>query len=208
MAGLLACSFLSIGQSGSHKEAKEILKKASDKIKSYENALVQFEYVFENKKAKPPINQKEKGEILISKNLYFLTFMGTEQLFDGKKTYNILREDKEIQVFEADEDDETLTPAKILDFYQSGYSYTMGGTRKVGDKTFVTIILTPNASAEIEYMEVEVNKATNELRSLKQVNRDGSATTFSLISLKPNQTQLANKLKFNKKDFPGFRVVE
>jgi outer membrane lipoprotein-sorting protein len=204
----LALSSVWIQAQEGAKEAKETLKKASDKIKAYENALIQFEYLFENKRAKPPVSQNEKGEILISKNNYFLTFMGTEQLFDGKKTYNILREDQEVQVFEADEDDEGLTPAKILDLYQSGYSYSSGGTQTLSGKVYKVIILTPKASAEIDYIEVYVSKTTNDLHSIKQVNRDGSSTKFTLVSLKPNQNQLAKKLIFNKKDFPGFRIVE
>lgn len=204
----LALSSVWIQAQEGAKEAKETLKKASDKIKAYENALIQFEYLFENKRAKPPVSQNEKGEILISKNNYFLTFMGTEQLFDGKKTYNILREDQEVQVFDADEDDESLTPAKILDLYQSGYSYSSGGTQTLAGKVYKVIILTPKASAEIDYIEVYVSKTTNDLHSIKQVNRDGSSTKFTLVSLKPNQNQLAKKLIFNKKDFPGFRIVE
>ena len=46
-----------------NKEAKQLLTEASEKLKSYKNIFLGFNYTFENKKVQPPVVQKETGSI-------------------------------------------------------------------------------------------------------------------------------------------------
>ena len=54
---------------------------------------------------------------------YKLNMLGVTRLYDGKKLYNISPEDEEVTITNADQEDEgTITPSKMLTFYQDGYT--------------------------------------------------------------------------------------
>ncbi len=190
-------------------EAKEILNRASKKMRSFDNLYLTFTYFFENSRVNPPVTQQEKGDIAIKGDAYHLNFMGTEQIRNGNKLYTILEMDEEVQITEYEEgEDAGLTPTRILDLYSKGYSYKLGGSEKVNGKTIQYVILKPNASEEVDKIMVGVEKDTDHIYSLKQWGTNGTITTFQVTSFEPNKKLQPAYFAFNRKNYEGYYIAE
>src|SRR5210317_1754049 len=94
--------------------AKELLDEVASKVESYNNIEIEFHHIFENVEA--DIKQEARGKVILQKDLYHLYYMGTEQIFDGNKTYLIIHEDEEVIIQDNDnlDEDESLTPSKLF----------------------------------------------------------------------------------------------
>lgn len=209
LASLLV-SFFAFGMNGqTHKEAKQLLSEASDKLKSYDNLYIAFDYNFENTRVSPPVTQEESGNIALKGDDYHLDFMGMKQIRNGSKLYTILPEDEEVQITEYDEEENTgLTPTSILKSYEKGYSYKLGGTEKKDGKTIQYVILKPNASEEVDKIMLGMEKDSKKLTSLKQWGTNGTITTFDITGFEPNKDLPANYFSFNKSDYPGYYIAD
>lgn len=209
--GLLTMMLFSINhaEAQSHKEAKAILAKASEELRSHKTVYLEFDYHFENHRVDPPIKQTEKCSIGIMGDNYHLNFMGTEQIRDGKKVYTILPEDEEVQVADFSEDeDEGITPSSILSLYDKGYSYKLGGTDSKDGKKIQYVILKPVASEEVDKIMIGVEKESHRLKSIKQWGTNGTITTFDVTSFQSNKSFPESYFKFNRKDYQDYYISE
>ncbi|GCD76684.1 membrane protein [Thermaurantimonas aggregans] len=197
-------SFYSNAQT-THKEAKALLNKAADKLQNGKPYVIDFEYLFENQKVNPPVQQSEKGQIMLKGNNYKLTFMGMEQIFDGKKLYNILLDDKEIQVMQPEEND-VVSPSAILNQYREGHTYYLGGKKKINNITHEVIVIKPKATADVDYIEVTINPKNHQIHSLMQRSRDGAATTFKILKIAENAAGV--DISFQKDRYKGFKIIQ
>ena len=191
------------------QEAKALLNKASEKMRSFDNLYLTFTYFFENSRVEPPVTQQEKGQIAIKGDTYRLKFMGTEQIRNANKLYTILEMDEEVQVTQYEEGEETgLTPTRLLNLYQKGYSYKLGGTEKKDGKVIQYVILKPNASEEVDKIMVGIEKDTHYIHSLKQWGTNGTVTTFQITSFEPNKKLAPGYFTFKKENYPGYYIAE
>lgn len=190
-----------------NKQAKQLLADASAKLKSYDNIYLGFDYTFKNEKA--GVSQNEKGTIAIKGDDYHFNFMGIEQIRSGSRLYTILRADEEVQITNFEEgEDQGLTPSSILNLYQKGYSYKLGGTTTKDGKTVQKVILKPNVSEEIKEIEVGVEKESKKIAYIRQTGTNGTVTTFAITTFEPNKSLPANHFSFNKKDYPGYYIAD
>ena len=129
------------------KKAKELLDEVSDKVRSYENIVIEFKYTLNNPKEN--INQESKGNVALQGNLYNLNFMGVTKIFDGKKTYTIVPEDEEITIANFDANDENaISPNKMLTFFKTGYKYNWDILQNVKGRKIQYVKLTPYSSKD------------------------------------------------------------
>ena len=95
--------------------AKKLLDQVSDNIASFKTMRFDFDYVLENRQEN--IKQETEGSVIVSGDRYKLLFLGTEQLFDGQKTYTIVPENEEITIEDLNEtEDIGINPSKLLYF--------------------------------------------------------------------------------------------
>lgn len=168
--------------------AKDLLDKVAAKVESYNNIEIEFNHVFENVEA--DIKQEARGKVVLKKDLYHLYYMGTEQIFDGKKTYLIIHEDEEviIQNIEDMEEEENITPSKLFSFYKNGYSYEMGGIKTVNGIKTQEVILTPiNSDSTVDNIVVAIDNKTNHIYSISETGKNSSKTVLTIRSMKTNQ---------------------
>jgi outer membrane lipoprotein-sorting protein len=142
IVALFVLSLLSFTSYSQDKKAKALLDEVTAKIKSYNNIAIDFKYALNN--SKENINQDSKGNVMLQGNKYVLNFMGVTKIYDGKKTYTIVPEDEEVTVSNADDNDnKSITPSKMLTFYNSGYKYAMDIVQDVKGRKIQYVKLTP-----------------------------------------------------------------
>lgn len=187
---LFAIPFISFSQGNS---ARALLDDVSSKIESYDNVYLEFNYNLENKAEK--VSQETRGNLTLQKNLYNLKYLGVERIFDGKKVYTIVHEDEEVVISKNDKNDEgSITPSKMFNFYKNGYTIKMDIAQKNGGRTVQFVKLTPmDSRSEISYILVGVDSQTKHIAKLIEVGNNGTQTTLHVTNFKTNQ-QISNKL--------------
>lgn len=201
-------------QAQSHLEAKALLDKASQTMKSFPALEIDFSYSFENTRIDPPIRQKQGGTIGIKGEdyrlkVYNLEKLSMEQLRVGSKLYTILHDDEEVQLSDfEEEEDQGLTPSKLLSLFQSGYSYKFAGTEKVGNRKIQYVLLKPNASEEIEKIQIGIDSKSHEVYSMQQWGTNGTLTSLKVEKLRKKQEWPSDYFQFNEADYSDYYISE
>lgn len=188
------------------KKAKELLDQVTAKVKSYDNIVIDFKYALNN--LKENVNQESKGNVVMQGNKYVLNLMGVTKLFDGVKVYTINPEDEEISISKLNEKDENaVTPAKMLTFYNSGYKYTWDIVQNVKGRKIQYVKLVPT-SAKDKRKEIllGVDQQTKNIYNVIEVGKNGTKTTLTVISFKTNQSLPKNQFVFESAKYPKYYI--
>lgn len=188
------------------KKAKELLDDVTAKIKGYSNITIDFKYNLNN--SKENINQESKGSVIIEGNKYVLNFMGATKIFDGKKTYTVVPEDEEVTVSSVnDSDEKSITPSKMLTFFNSGYKYSMDILQNVKGRKIQYIKLIPNSGKD-QRKEVllGIDIQTKHIYNLIEVGKNGTKTTLTVNSFKTNQPLSKNQFIFVANKYPNYYI--
>ena len=204
----LACILLfnSFTFQAQDKKAKDLLDQVTAKVKSYKNITIDFKYSLQN--AKENINQDSKGNVTLNGNMYVLNFMGVTKLFDGKKTYTIVPEDEEITVSKLNEnDDNAITPSKMLTFFNSGYKYSMDIVQNVRGRKIQYIKLIPNNTKDQrKEILLGIDIQTKHIYNLIEIGKKGTKTTLTVNSFKTNQPLSKNQFTFVPSKYPNYYI--
>lgn len=187
-------------------KAKTLLNEVSSKVKSYENMVIDFKYTLEN--AAENMSQETRGDVSINGNKYVLNLMGTTQIFDGQKIYTIIPEDQEINISNyVAEDDNNITPSKMLTFYQEGYTYKWDITQDIKGRKIQYIKLTPiDSNADVKNILLGIDSQTKHIYNLIQTQDNGTKITITIKSFKTNQPLAKNLFTFKEDRYKDFYI--
>jgi outer membrane lipoprotein-sorting protein len=187
-------------------KAKSLLDEVSAQIKSYNNIVIDFKYSLNNPKEN--INQESKGNVALKGNLYNLNFMGVTKIFDGKKVYTIVPEDEEITISKFDDnDDNAVTPSKMLTFFQSGYKYSWDILQNVKGRKIQYIKLIPISSKDQrKEILLGIDVQTKNIYNLIETGKNGTRTTLTVNSFKTNQPLSKNHFTFTQSKYPNYYI--
>jgi len=206
IVALFVLSLLSFVSYSQDKKAKALLDEVTAKIKSYNNIAIDFKYALNN--SKENINQDSKGNVMLQGNKYVLNFMGVTKIYDGKKTYTIVPEDEEVSVSNADDNDsKSITPSKMLTFYNSGYKYAMDIVQDVKGRKIQYVKLTPtNNKDQRKEVLLGIDVQTKHIYNLIEIGKNGTKTTLTVNSFKTNQTLPKNQFTFVGSKYPKYYI--
>ena len=186
-------------------KAKGILDKLSAKTKAYKTIKADFQFTMSNKAE--GTNETQSGKIEIKGDKYVLSISGQDVISDGSNMWTILKESKEVQINEIDEEDEdAISPNKIFTLYEEGFKYKYVKE----DKGMHIINLYPKAAADKSFHRIAlyINKAKNEISKVKVYGKDGTITTYLIKSFTPNTSIPETRFGFNKSKFPGYEIID
>lgn len=193
------------------QDAKKLLDQVAQKVNSYENVYIEFQHKLDNPIAN--IHQETKGNATLKKELYHFNYMGVEQLFDGEKVYMIIHEDEEVIVKKPNNSNDatTLSPSKMLTFYENGFTYQMDILQKVRGRKIQYVKLVPvNNDSDLKYILLGVDNVTKHIYKVIETGKDDTVTTYTISKFITNQS-ISNKLfTFDKEKFDskGYDITE
>ncbi len=166
---------------------KSLLNEVSEKVRNYDNIMIDFKYNLNN--AKEKVNQDTRGDVTMQGNKYILNMLGTTRMFNGKTIYSIVPEDEEVTISAYDpSEDKEITPSKMLTFYERGYTYKMDITQNVKGRKIQYVRLNPiDSKAEIKDILLGVDVQTKHIYKLIQTDSKGTKYTITVNSFKTNQ---------------------
>lgn len=186
--------------------AQDLLKEVNSKINSYDNIGIDFKYSLSNEAE--GVNQETKGNVLMAGDKYSLQLMGTTQLFDGEDVYTIVPEDEEITISAiSDQDDDAITPSRMLSFFNDGYTQKMDITQNVNGRTVQYVKLTPmDSNSDIKHSLLGVDKQTKHIYRLIITQNNGTKITITVNSFKTNQPLAKNVFAFDKSKYADYYI--
>ena len=205
---LLIFAFCSLGYSQDNLDAELLLNKVSDNIKSYENIYINYAYTLKN--LEEDISQTNNGSFVTENDNWRFEMLGVTRIFDGDKLYSISPDDEEVTISSQDPEDETtITPNKMLYFYEDGYYFEMDESRLIGNGQFRKKIqyvkLVPKDSeAEIKYILLGIDTEFNQIYEVIETGKNETVTTISIVDFEFNLPLDANLFVFDKEKYKDY----
>ena len=186
-------------------KAKAILDAVATNYKSKEN--VYFKFVYGTGFGKK-VTKTEPGIFYSAKDLYKLKIMGTEQIFDGNKIYNISEEDQEVTVAKPSGSEQMFSPLNYIEEYKKGYNVKYIGKIKVNGVHADYIKLTPTKNNGIKEVNLFVNAAKKQLVKIEQFSNDNAVSVIAISNYKENQKLSSTMFTFDKEQYKNYFVTE
>ena len=206
---LTMISVIGLQAQNTDAKAKAILAEVSKKYRSYNVIKTDFSFMLENPQAK--IKETQQGSLIAKSeaNKYKVTMTDQELYSDGKSQWTYLKDNKEVQITDVDNNTDGINPAKIFTIYEKGYKYLFTGEKKVGAKTLQTIDLSPlDIKKSIFKIRLTIDKAAKQITNVVIFDKSGNRYTYAIKSFTPNVKVAESVFAFDAKKYPGVEVVD
>ena len=205
---LLIFGFCALGYSQDNMDAELLLNKVSDNIKSYDNIYINYAYTLKN--LEEDINQTNNGSFVTENDNWRFEMLGVTRIFDGDKLYSISPDDEEVTISSQDPEDETtITPNKMLYFYEDGYYFEMDESRLIGNGQFrkkvqYVKLVPKDSEAEIKYILLGIDTEFNQIYEVIETGKNETITTISIVDFEFNLPLDANLFVFDKQKYKDY----
>ncbi len=191
----------------SEEEAGKWLDDASSTMSGYETISMDFDYVLDNQAE--DVSQELSGTLLLKGDKYVVNLFGSTQIFDGSKTYTIIPENEEVNISDADVDDEnTFTPSKFYSFYESGYTYAMDEVADRDGKKIQYIRLTPiDSESEVSSILVGIEVSTKHIYQVIEIGNNATKTTLTARNMRTNEDIGDSAFTFDEKKYTDMNYL-
>jgi hypothetical protein len=186
------------------EEAVKLLNKVSENIKSYDNIYINYTYTLFN--LEEDINQINKGSFVTEDDKWKFVMLDVTRIFDGDKLYTIIPDDEEVTISTQNPDDEsTITPNKMLYFYEEGYNFEMDIVQYVGRKKIQYVKLIPmDSDAEIKYILMGIDVEFNQIYKVIETGINDTQTTIAIIDFEVNLPLEESLFVFDKEKYNDY----
>lgn len=190
----------------SQNDAKKLLNEISNNVKGYDNISIDFKYALEN--TAENIKQETKGDVVMQGEKYRLNILGVTRLFDGSKLYSISTEDEEVTISsQLDDENDAITPSKMLSFYEDGYTYAMDIEQNINGRKIQYVKLIPiDSNSEIKSILLGVDAQTKHIYNLITVGKNGTKTTLTVNSFKTNSPLSKSLFTFDANKYEDYYI--
>lgn len=188
------------------EEAVKLLNKVSENIKSYDNIYINYTYTLFN--SEEDINQTNKGSFVTEDDKWKFVMLDVTRIFDGDKLYTISPDDEEVTISTQNPDDEsTITPNKMLYFYEEGYNFEMDIVQYVGRKKIQYVKLVPmDSDAEIKYILMGIDVEFNQIYKVIETGINDTQTTIAIIDFEVNLPLEESLFVFDKEKYNDYYI--
>ena len=189
--------------------AKAILEKVKVKYEAYKSVEAIFNLNIElpNQPA-----EDQTGKLIQQGDQYRLELASQHLICDGKSIWLYLKNNKEVQINNFDEDEESafLTPKDLLRIYErEDFVFVLSNEYSEGGKIIQDIEFKPlDQASEYSKMRLSVEKATSQIKQIKAFAKDGSRYTLTVNTFKSNATYPASTFVWNKAECPDCYVED
>jgi len=209
ITNLLIVALILAGQASfaqAKKSSEDILKQVSEKTKSFASIRISFTYNMDNPSAK--VHETETGVLLVKGDQYRLDIAGQKVISDSKTSWTYIGEANEVQINSVEEDENVLTPTRLLTSYSEDYkSKLLNEITKDGRAQYV-IELKPNADKNFTTVELNIDKELYRITRIAIQDKSGNTFSYIVNKFEPNVAVKDTDFTFNAKDYPGVEVID
>lgn len=205
---LIIFIFSSFSYSQIDKDAEQLLNKVSENIKSYDNIYINYAYTLNN--IEEDINYTNRGSFVTENNNWRFEMLGITRIFDGDKLYTISPDDEEVTISSQNPEDETtITPNKMLYFYEEGYYFEMGNVKYIGNTKFrkkiqYVKLIPMDSEADIKFIDLGIDTEFNQIYEVVETGKNETITTISIIDFEFNVSLNEKLFVFDSAEYKGY----
>ncbi len=189
-------------------DAQQLLNKVSENIKSYDNIYINYAYTLNN--IEEDINYTNRGSFVTENENWRFEMLGITRIFDGEKLYTISPDDEEVTISSQNPEDETtITPNKMLYFYEDGYYFEMGDVKYIGNTNFrkkiqYVKLIPMDSEADIKFIDLGIDTEFNQIYEVVETGKNETITTISIIDFEFNVTLNKQLFVFDSAMYEGY----
>lgn len=187
--------------------AKKLLDQVSKKYDGYKTVQADFSFQVNQIDAE---NYSDAGVMYMNKPLkqYKIVLKDQELISDGKSVWSILKEEKEVQVTDADNSTSSIGPNNIFTFYKTGFKYVSMDDERLKGEVLQVIELSP-IDTKKNYFKIKLRINQNKhIHDVLIFDKSGAKYTYTINSLFVNHKLDPSTFKFEKSKYPSFEVVD
>ncbi len=189
----------------SDAKSKSILDAVSNNYKFKKNIYFKFSY---GTGSSAKVSKTQTGIFYSTPSQFKLKIMGIEQIFDGKKVYNISDEDKEVTIAKADGDDAMFSPTSYLNSYKKDFNTTYIGKRNLKGLSTDVIKMTPIKNNGISEVLLYINSTKKQISKIEQYGSDKNISVIEITAYKENQNLDPAMFTFNKANYKNYIITD
>ncbi len=186
-------------------KSRQILDAVTANYKAKKNSYFKFTF---GSGINGQVTKTETGIYYAEGPKYKLKIMGTEQIFDGNRIYNINDDDKEVTIAKPNGSDIMFSPTSYLTSYKKDFNATYSGKRTVNGVNTDYIKLTPVKANGLKQVNLYVDTANKQLVKLEQHGTNKDVAVIAIKEYKDNQNLAGDMFTFNRQKFQNYIITE
>lgn len=192
----------------SEKEAKEILDVMSTKAKSCSTIEIDFTAEYSSKRTGD--KHASDGNLKVKGLAYVLDVNDMVTYSDGKTVYVWQKNNKEVDISDADPDSEgDMTPSKLFGAYKSGYKLRHLPDKSIGGVECEQVDLYPlDKKTNVMRLRISVAKGSRRIQQFEQSTKSGETLTVVIKGYRVNQPIPNSAFTFDFNAHKGVEVVD
>jgi len=188
------------------QKGQQLLKEASQHIKSFGTLKIHFTYEMEN--ASQNVKEVMKGEVISQGDRYRMNLDGNLFVSDGKNTWSYIEEMNEVYINLLENSEGGLTPTSILNEFETQFRAKHIKQETHNGKRVEIIDLVPTTPQAFYKYRVAIDATSKMLVNTIAYDREGGIYTYTLDRVETNPTVSANQFTFNAASFPGIEIID
>ncbi|MBI9035620.1 MAG: outer membrane lipoprotein carrier protein LolA [Bacteroidales bacterium] len=177
---------------GQDKKAGEILKKLTEQTKAYKSIKVGFTYRMQNEAA--GLDEKMEGVLATQGENYRLQIAGQDIISDGQTVWTYIEEINEVQINLVSEDEDAITPKKLLGNYYENYKAKYEEKITIKGRAMDVLELIPNEGKKYKKILLTIDKAKNQIYSMQILDKNDNIFSYEV-------KEFLNDLAFGENEF-------
>jgi len=188
------------------KKAEAIIEEITSKTQSYKSVDIEFTFTYEDPSSGDEIS--EPGKLLISGDRYILDIEGQRVICDGKTLWTYIEDAWEVQINTIEEDDESITPSKLLTTYNDEYKAKMNKEFELDGINYQRIELKPEEGKKWVKLDVVVNADKKQISEITIHDKNGGKIHYKIDKFTPDVPVSDEDFIFKPEDHPEVEVVD
>ena len=191
-----------VGAMQAQTMASELVKKTIDKINKHKNVEFVFDYDMSNETI--AVTESASGTAYMQGDAYKLEVEGQQIISDGKTMWTYLPDSEEVMVSNPSDDENIITPIKLLTTYDKDYTMKYAKSNEKGIK----VVEMSNPKGEFSKVTLKINEVKLEIVSATIGNRSGDAFTIKIKKTVFDQNLEAKFFTFDEKAHPKVDIID
>ena len=191
-----------VGAAQAQTMASELVKNTIDKINKHKNVEFVFDYDMSNETI--AVTESASGTAYMQGDAYKLEVEGQQIISDGKTMWTYLPDSEEVMVSNPSDDENIITPIKLLTTYDKDYTMKYAKSSEKGIK----VVEMSNPKGEFSKVTLKINEAKLEIVSATISNRNGDAFTIKIKKTVFDQNLEAKFFTFDEKAHPKVDIID
>lgn len=204
---LILCLAIASTTFAQDSKAKGILDKVSTKVKANKTLYVEFSA---SVKSSSGSTTTSTGKGWVKGDKFSATYGENTMISNGIKTWSVVKKEKKVYESDADEDEESINPKKLMTIWEKGFTSKYDKEETLNGSKVHVINLYPKNPKTAEYhtITVYVGKDDSQLKKAVLKKKDNSVMTYSITKYTANPTVEDSKFVFELSKYPGYTVVK